>query len=558
MDMSELIERTKQNIWQAISDYGKHIDQTSVMDDCTANFVNQLASDSCYAKQELRELFSKSPVWDANLDALVINGTRTHDPDPDRIYSLGTDILSEAIYRTDNRNLIYEAIRFFYDPNYEEQGIAAIKQLAPKAYAPNKKKSRVFKALCQALGVADETAGSDFQRLYAQFADELTSKKIGFKLYVSINPAHFITMSNPKGDHRGTTLTSCHSFNSTEYEYNNGCTGYARDKVSFIAFTVADPADKETLNNRKTTRQVFAYKPGNGLLLQSRMYNTSGGVYGASEDSKLYRDLIQREISMLENVPNLWKTYPTVGEKSFCVERGDGFGGYPDWEYENFDGKVSIRADHEEDFRSLVVGSYGLCVSCGCETSYGVYCEDCKDGRGGNYCECCEEYVDEELYSVRDSRGNWIEVCEDCRDENFTYCECCGEYWPNDCTTEIDDRYYCDSCRNEYCSECYECDDYHHTDNMTEVVNARGDEVLVCEDCRDRYYEQCEVCGEYHIREDMTFVTLRDGDHAYVCEDCMDSYEVCPHCGTMIERCDNGTCPECGAVIDEKEEDEAV
>lgn len=466
--------------------------------------------------------------------------------------------MSEAIYRTDNRNLIYGAIRFFYDPNYEELGIAAIKQLAPKAYAPNKKKSRVFKALCQALGVADETAGSDFQRLYAQFADELTSKKIGFKLYVSINPAHFITMSNPKGDHRGTTLTSCHSFNSTEYEYNNGCTGYARDKVSFIAFTVADPADKETLNNRKTTRQVFAYKPGNGLLLQSRMYNTSGGVYGASEDSKLYRDLIQREISMLENVPNLWKTYPTVGEKSFCVERGDGFGGYPDWEYENFDGKVSIRADHEEDFRSLVVGSYGLCVSCGCETSYGVYCEDCKDGRGGNYCECCEEYVDEELYSVRDSCGNWIEVCENCRDEYYTYCDCCGDYWPNDCVTEIDDRYYCDSCRAEYCSDCYECDDYHCTDNMTGVVNARGDEVLVCEDCRDRYYEQCHECDEYHIREDMTFVTLRDGDHAYVCEDCMDSYEVCPHCGTMIERCDNGTCPECGAVIDEKEEDEAV
>lgn len=56
----------------------------------------------------------------------------------------------------------------------------------------------------------------------------------------------------------------------------------------------------------------------------------------------------------------------------------------------------------------------------------------------------------------------------------------------------------------------------------------------------------------------MTFVTLRDGDNAYVCEDCMDSYEICPHCDTMIERCEDGTCPECGAVIDEKEEDEAV
>jgi hypothetical protein len=559
MDMSELIERTKQNIWQAISDYGKHTDQTSVMDDCTANFVNQLASDSCYAKQELRELFSKSPVWDANLDALVINGTRTHDPDPDRIYALETDILSEAIYRADNSRPIYDAIRFFYDPNFEQEGIAAIKQLAPKAYAPNKKKSRVFKALCQALGVADETAGSDFQRLYAQFADELTSKKIGFKLYVSINPAHFITMSNPKGDHRGTTLTSCHSFNSTEYKYNNGCTGYARDKVSFIAFTVADPADKETLNNRKTTRQVFAYKPGNGLLLQSRMYNTSGGVYGASEDSKLYRDLIQREISMLENVPNLWKTYPTVGEKSFCVERGDGFGGYPDWEYENFDGKVSIRADHEEDFRSLVVGSYGLCVSCGCETSYGVYCEDCDGGSHGEYyCECCEQYFDDELYSARDRRGNWIEVCEDCRDENYTYCDCCEEYWPNECVTEIDGTYYCDSCRDEYCSYCEECDEFHRSDNMTRAINSRGDEVYVCEDCLDRLYERCEDCGEYHIREDCFRLTKADGDTVYVCESCMENHMSCPHCDSLIDICEDGTCPECGAVIEEKEEVETA
>lgn len=100
---------------------------------------------------------------------------------------------------------------------------------------------------------------------------KLSAKQIGLKLFVSVNPAHFITMSNPKRDSRGATLTSCHSFNSTEYDYNNGCTGYARDETSFIVFTVADPTDPETLNNRKTTRQVFAYRPGSGLLLQSRM-----------------------------------------------------------------------------------------------------------------------------------------------------------------------------------------------------------------------------------------------------------------------------------------------
>lgn len=556
MEMTELIERTKRNIWEALGDYGRYTSQTSVLDDCTESFVSQLASDSCHAKQGLRELFSKSPVWDAELDALVINGTRTHDPDPDRIYALGTEILHEAIYYSDTQiaHTILDALRFFYDNGSEEPGIEAIKRLAPKAYAPNKKKSRVFKALCQTLGVADETAGSEFQRLYAQFADELTSKKIGFKLYVSINPAHFLTMSNPKCDRRGSTLTSCHSLNSTEYKYNNGCTGYARDEVSFIAFTVADPADRETLNNRKTTRQIFAYKPGNGLLLQSRMYNTSGGVYGASEDSKLYRDLIQREISMLENVPNLWKTYPTVGEKNFCVERGDGFGGYPDWEYENFDGKVSIRADHVDDFKSLVVGTWGLCVSCGCEISSGVYCDDCD---GGVTCEDCGRWCGE-LFSVRNSRGDWIEVCEDCRDENYTYCDECEEYWPNDCVTEIDGRYVCDSCVQEYYSCCEECDKYHRSDDMTLVVDSRGNEIYVCEDCLDRLYERCEDCWEYHIREDCFRLTKADGDTVYVCENCMENHTSCPHCDSLIDICEDGTCPECGAVIEEKEEVETA
>lgn len=30
------------------------------------------------------------------------------------------------------------------------------------------------------------------------FADELGGKKLNFKLYLSINPCHFVTMSNPK------------------------------------------------------------------------------------------------------------------------------------------------------------------------------------------------------------------------------------------------------------------------------------------------------------------------------------------------------------------------
>ena len=558
MEVNEIIQRAKEHIWDAIRDYGEHTSQTDVMDSCTGEFVNRLACDSTYAKQSLRQLFSKSPVWDSELDALVINGTRTHDPDPDRIYQLGADILSDVIYRADgNRvNLIRNAIRFFYDPAFEEQGAAAIKLLAPKAYAPTKKKSRIFKALCQELGVVDETAGSDFQRLYAQFADELTSKKIGFKLYVSINPAHFLTMSNPKGDRRGTTLTSCHSFNSTEYEYNVGCTGYARDEVSFIAFTVADPADKESLNNRKTTRQIFAYKPGNGLLLQSRMYNTSGGVYGASADSKLYRDLIQREISMLEDVPNLWKTYSSIGDKADLVVAGDGFGGYQDWTYENFDGHISIRADcDEETVDPLDIGTRGLCIVCGCPISDGLYCEDCKNG-GDCCCDECGGYFDEDdMRDVRDSRGNWISVCENCRDEYYTYCDECEEYWPNDCVSYIDGVDYCDSCRDEYCERCEECGEWHRRDNMYRAYR-NGNEVWVCEDCREDYC-YCEKCDDLYHCDDMNTVYTPQGE-LMVCDDCVEDYDRCPHCEELIEMNDDGTCPECGAVITEQEEDEAV
>lgn len=42
------------------------------------------------------------------------------------------------------------------------------------------------------------------------------------------------------------------------------------------------------------------------------------------------------------------------------------------------------------------------------------------------------------MRDVRDSRGNWISVCENCRDEYYTYCDECEEYWPNDCVSYID------------------------------------------------------------------------------------------------------------------------
>lgn len=531
MDAEKIIEQAKQNIHQAVSDYWAHVSDTNVLDGISDEFVEKLAEDSTYAKMELRELFSQSPVWNSKLDALVINGTRTHDPDLNRVYSLTHRILRPAVVSND---LDYSAANdiadfFASSESYEaarERQINTIKRIAPKAYAPNKKQSRVFKAICDALHISDDTAGSEFQRLYAQFADELTAKKISFKLYVSINPAHFLTMSNPKWDERGETLTSCHSFNNTQYSYNCGCTGYARDKYSFIVFTAADPRIPETLNNRKTTRQIFAYKPGNGLLLQSRLYNTSGGTTGAQEESKVYRDLIQREISALENVPNLWKTYTFTDGKTHCVQKGSGFGGYEDWIYSDFNAKVSIRADHAEDYGRLKVGTYGLCICCGEKISSGLYCGDCQ--RICTDCGCRGE----DLTMVYDSDGRERYVCDRCLDD-YTCCERCGDYYPNEDMSRVgSDEYVCQDCLHEYFTLCESCGDYHPTDEMCLVIGEKGRQMYVCEDCRDQNYTLCEHCGRYTLDDDLCDVHDADGNEGVVCEECYERYYICcDNCG---------------------------
>jgi hypothetical protein len=436
-------------------------------------------------------------------------------------------------------------------PDAYEACVRVIDSIAPKAYAPGKKKSRIFMAICKALGIADDTAGSQFQKDFAILADELSAKRIDFKLFISINPAHFLTMSNPRDDERGCTLTSCHSLNSTEYDYNNGCSGYARDKVSFIVFTVEDPTNLESLNNRKTTRQIFAYEPGNGVLLQSRMYNTSGGVYGAAEESKTYRDLVQRELSALEDKPNLWKTKEAVG--SNLIRVNEHFGGYPDWNYSQFDCHVSVRKG--EDPEPIEVGEYGLCISCGRECESGLYCKCCDDRE---QCEDCEEYYDsDDLYTVWNRDGEEVRVCQDCLDNHYRLCAHCGEYHDiEECEwIECVGEFVCSSCLEEFYEPCAYCGEWHEREDMYEVNPGTNDEKWVCGGCIDDcYYADC--CGEYYDEDYIYRVMKANGDEVCVCPNCKDDYEECSHCHDLVEACADGTCPSCGELLKEEEEKE--
>ena len=558
--MKHLIDLNRKNIWTGIEDYRRHTSALEVLDDVSDAFVDRLARDNAYAKRDLRNLFSRSNGWNDDLQAIIINGTKTHNPDYFLVHELAYKILSPVKWSFDfeKRDLVDRAICFFTRPD-DNNGdyISAIKALAPKAYRSNKKPSRIFRALCDALGVTDESKGSAFQKLFARFADELNGRQLDFKLFVSINPVHFITMSNPKKDERGSMLTSCHSFNVTDYEYNCGCSGYARDEVTFIVFTVDNPDEAELLNNRKTSRQIFAYKPYNGLLLQSRLYNTQGGTNSEQAESALYRDLVQREISALEDIPNLWKTENYVGNKHHVyIESGYGFGGYPDWTFASFGAKISIHQNHLDDFQPFDIGTYGLCICCGEEISENLYCEDCDPAD----CEICDECGCrcDGTTNVINEYGDRVNVCDTCLEDGYQFCCHCDEYYPRGDMTRVDSTYVCPNCLEEYCCECSECGELHHQSNMQHAYNQYGNEVMVCDDCRHDYYEWCRHCGE--CCHDETMHSLRDhyGSEIRVCDDCLNNYYgECENCGESFNTADltNGLCPDCYRQQEDEDND---
>lgn len=508
-------DQLNRQIREALSAYADHADGGEDVEDIknvSEVFIKRLAKDATKTKSSLREMMRKSPAWDEGLDAWVINGNRTHEPDYRMIKDWISTLFSSILYKRDDgrHDFIvsdeYEAIKFLFgkefqsnNSRYKKRAIEILNGIGKGIYAEGKKKSKILRALLVHYGLWDDTAGSNCQKYFALIADELNAKKIDYKLYVSINPAHILTMSNPKYDDRGSMLVSCHSLNS-DYKYKNGCIGYARDDISLIAFTVKDNDDMDNLYTRKTTRQMFFYKPNSAVLLQSRMYKAVGsygddygGINGYDELSTEYRHLIQKEIAFCEGVPNLWEKPRKYVNNDLDIRFDSvcGFGGYDDWSYDdwncsNFAPILSIRKDWDRVHNRFIIGDYGLCFSCGDEHSEGILCFDCsKNGR----CNDCDEfYGSDNLFNVYGYYGNSRQVCENCLDETYRFCSECNEYHDIDNMTylEYSGEYVCNDCRGKYYTECNHCGQYIRDEEIESAVDEDGYDIDICQNCCDR------------------------------------------------------------------------
>ena len=356
----------------------------TIRDVMTEDFISVFSANVLYAKAGLREMMRRSKYWNESLQAWVIPLVHKHTPNPAKIESLAMDIwqLFGKYYDLDwcLRDDLRTAAKFFSAPNGQEseESIEAVINLAPKAYHKGKKKTKIFRDLSNSLGLWEEKKGSQCQKYWAQLGDEWAAKDLKYTLYVSINPAHFLSMSNPKGDSRGESLTSCHSFNG-EYVYKSGAIGYALDDVTLLAFTAANSGDG--LLNRKTSRQVFCYH--NGALLQSRLYTSRneksyGGIrsceVGEYWEYKEFRRAIQKEISRCEGGSRYWRTadYRTehgrINKFGVCAYQHGDFGGYDDWEQFSKDKgmvRISVRRDMLNEVNSFTVGEAALSIITG-------------------------------------------------------------------------------------------------------------------------------------------------------------------------------------------------
>ena len=78
--MKNLIDLNRNNIRTALADYRRYTDATDVLDDVSDAFVERLARDNALAKHEQWQFFCRSEAWNHDLQAIIINGTKTPTP----------------------------------------------------------------------------------------------------------------------------------------------------------------------------------------------------------------------------------------------------------------------------------------------------------------------------------------------------------------------------------------------------------------------------------------------------------------------------------------------
>lgn len=264
------------------------------------------------------------------------------------------------------------------------------------------------------------------------------------ELVISIRPEDFFSMSI------GTSWGSCMS---PDGEYNGGILPYTEGEDSFISFLVKkEDEETETHWKRKIWRQISYITEDNFICTQRD--------YPISRENLTYI-VLNKVNDMLEHLfgKEISRNTNLITKSNRRIDfRNSGFSstGYPDIFMTS--GSDELFKDiSEEELRTLdkvkiKAQGEGICLSCGNEGSIEniIECDDCCPEK--IYCDCCENYYEEDFmrFALSGDDGQDVDhLCENCID-NYTYYFEGDNYFENSCSIVTSGEYAGDHVPNKY------------------------------------------------------------------------------------------------------------
>ena len=417
----------------------------------SVKFAEEIASKGIEGKIELREWLSTFPTWDEDRQRLHTEVAVTYQPSLSTIRERYRQALRYLINST-NPECYAEyydiLIRIHYrmiDIVTGEDVASSLKDLGIKTSAKAKLSrtmAKIFEFLVKKYKIEVD---KHFNQLLTVLYDSFKAKSDKHTLFISINPADFLSMSNGNG------WQSCHRLGG---DYASGTLSYAFDGVTLITYIAANSNHNDILTP-KLFRQVL-HITRNGIIF-SRIY----GFTNPTMNERIQEEIVKYLNLKLAGDAN-------CSSEFFRTKKNAPH--YPDYEYVS---ESSIQTLKEPlNITSNIIGSHVLCIACG-ETHYEsrLLCDYCNDM---TTCYRCNNmvhsddtvWIDGELY------------CLDCSDR----CNDCGEWVLSRDLHSTENGGVCSTCYDDY-EICYDCDTTLRYNNLCYIED---EEIHLCEYCNDR------------------------------------------------------------------------
>lgn len=424
-----------------------------------------------------------------------------------------------SLKEKDNFHILTDYIRYYRSDRVSKDFADYVNQYVPEVRAREGQKTT--KVVGKVMKHYHIHLLAEYAKAYALYCDAINVIRVTRHTILSLHPIDFLTQSF------GNSWGSCHTIDKDNKrnkpgdhyhgQYCSGTVSYMLDPSSFVLYTVNASYTGNTFYEQdKISRCMFHI--GYDKIVQGRCYPQAED--GNSELYTQLRTLVQKVVSEMWGIPNMWKLRRGDLDDYIHAE-GTNYRDFFHYEGCNIS-KFKYSESGMMD-RPITIGHDPICTVCGNEHD--------EEGR----LHCCRVYTCPECGAIVEGYEDYTVIDGNrYHDDCVFYCEYHDRYEPNSTYWGRVERY------GNICSDAYEygdfydcqcCDDVYHDSDMSDGIIDDG-HISVCPRCledyftyvpsEDEYYHnnlvaECDHCNETYLRE-----TLTEADGEYLCRDCLE------------------------------------